>query len=281
HNRDLLNATAALSLLVPATGSPESPGRYQTVKTLYAKGLDEVLKPASVTKVMTAMVMLDHIDNLLDTIQMAEGDQTGGSANNLQVGDIITYDDALHNMMLPSSNVTTTVVARTIGQLLVDQAGDGVPVEMFVEAMNSKARQLGMQSTYFTNPSGLNSDDMVTTVRDLGRLGIAALSYPEIIATWGKAAHTINVQGDNARSVEISHSMSIVTDDDVMGGKTGTLTGSNTTRNLLILSRMPGGNFAVSVVMLTSSENRYTDMRHLLEFVKTGYRWPASYLLSM
>lgn len=280
-SNDLLAATSAISLLVPTSGVPESDGRYDTVTTLYAKGLDETLKPASVTKVMTSMVMLDYVDDLQDTIQMQEGDQTGGSGNNLSVGDVITYYDALHNMLLPSSNVTTTVVARTVGQMIIDQEGGGEdPIERFVQAMNDKARRLGMYKTHFANASGLNNDAMVTTAKDLAYMGISALAYPDIVANWGKPSHTLEILGDNPRSVQVDHSINIINDDDVMGGKTGTLTGSNTTRNLLLLSKMPGGNFAISVVMLTSTDHRYDDMRALLDYVKASYRWPSSYLLT-
>lgn len=280
-SNDLLTATSAISLLVPTSGVPESEGRYDTVKTLYAKGLDEILKPASVTKVMTSMVMLDYVDDLQDTIQMQEGDQTGGSGNNLSVGDVITYYDALHNMLLPSSNVTTTVVARTVGQIILDQeGGDGDPVERFIQAMNDKARRLGMYKTNFANASGLNNAAMVTTAKDLAYMGVSALAYPDIVANWGKASYTLDIQGDNPRSVTISHSIVTIDDDDVMGGKTGTLSGSNTTRNLLLLSRMPGGNFAISVVMLTSTDDRYVEMQSMLDYVKASYRWPSSYLLT-
>ncbi|MGO2242241.1 MAG: phage tail-collar fiber domain-containing protein [Halomonas sp.] len=280
-SNDLLTATSAISLLVPTSGVPESAGRYDTVTTLYAKGLDETLKPASVTKVMTSMVMLDYVDDLQGTIQMQDGDQTGGSGNNLSVGDVITYYDALHNMLLPSSNVTTTVVARTVGQIILDQEeSGGDPVERFIQAMNDKAQQLGMYKTHFTNASGLNNDAMVTTAKDLAHMGISALAYPDIVSKWGKPSYTFDVQGDNPRSVSISHSIDMIDDDDVMGGKTGTLGGSNRTRNLLLLSRMPGGNFVISVVMLTSADDRYLNMRNLLDYVRINYRWPSSYLLT-
>lgn len=280
HKRDLLKASGAISLLVPTVGMPEPEGGYDTVNTLYEKRADEILKPASVTKVLTSMVMLDYIDDLQSTIQMQEGDQTGGSANNLVVGDIITYYDALHNMLLPSSNVTTTVVARTIGQLILDQEGGvGDPYDRFIQAMNEKAQQLGMHSSHFTNASGLNNEEMVSTARDIGYMGIAALSYPDIVATWGKPSHTVEILGDSPRSVNINHSIDIINDTDVMGGKTGTLP-NGMARNLLLLSKMPSGNFVITVVMLTSEDDRYVDMRALLDYVKASYRWPSSYLLT-
>lgn len=280
YKRDLLKATGAVSLLVPTTGMPEPEGVYETVKILFEKKADETLKPASVTKVMTSMVMLDHINDLKGTIQMEDGDQTGGSGNNVNVGDILTFNDALHNMLLPSSNVTTTIIARTVGQMILDQEdAEGDPINRFIQAMNEKALQLGMQSTHFTNASGLNSEEMVSTARDLGYMGIAALAYPDIVATWGKASHTFEILGDNPRSVSINHSIDIINDEDVVGGKTGTLP-NGMARNLLLLSKMPSGNFVVSVVMLTSTDDRYVDMRNLLNYIKANYRWPCSYLLT-
>ena len=196
YNRDLLNAAAAVSYLVPSSGIPEPQGQYQSIKTLYAKNLDDVQRPASMTKVLTAMVMLDNVDDLQDTVEVQDTDATKGSGNNLRAGDILSYEDLLYNMMLPSSNVSTTVVARTIGTKLL-AGSEGEPMARFIEEMNTKARTLGMHDSHFLTASGLNRRGMVTTVRDMARMGISALAYPALVKVWRAPRHIMNIQGPN------------------------------------------------------------------------------------
>src|SRR5690606_27396064 len=93
-------------------------------EVLYEKGAASQLPPASLTKVLTAVTALRLAasrDIGLDyDLTLAASDLVGGSGNNLLEGDTITFADAIANMMLPSSNSTATMVARTFGQILVD-----------------------------------------------------------------------------------------------------------------------------------------------------------------
>lgn len=286
-NSELLNATGAVSYLISAPSSPSKISDYSNMQPLFLHGHQQILYPASMTKVLTCMVMLDNIGDLQSTIEMQAGDETGGSGNNISPGDIITYEDAIYNMMLPSSNVTTTVVARVIGTLLLD-GSSGDPVARFVEEMNAKAKKLGMLSSNFTNPSGLAETEMVTTGEDMGRLCASVVSYPELLSRWGALTRTITITGPDPRTVEVTHSAHdffVEQDGNVIGGKTGSVSSSplgNTTRNLMIVSKMPGGNYVATVIMVTNSSgaNRYTGMTDMLNYVRTNMRWPLASMAS-
>ena len=242
---------------------------------LYEKLADVVLWPASMTKVLTAMVMLDYVDDLHDTLEVKDGDQTSGSGNNLQVGDILTYEDSLYNLMLPSSNVTATVVAREVGEKFLS---GGAPE--FIAEMNKKAAEIGMNDSAFANPHGLHNDDQVTTARDMARMGVAATQYADLMTAWGTASYQINIQGPNARTINISTSVNMVADEDpdILGGKTGTLTGSpQPVRNLIVLNTYPGGNYAISVIIQSPNDaQRYADMRWMIDRVRDEFFWPLS-----
>ncbi len=240
---------------------------------LYSKDPDAVRHPASLTKVMTAMVMLDNLSDMAATFTVEAGDATGGSGNNLQTGDVISASDALYNMMLPSSNVTTSVVARSIGETL---AGGAAAYDKFVAAMNAKAAALGMASTNFTNASGLDNSGMVTTPRDMAKMFMAALDYPEILARWGAATHDITITGPNARTESVSHSLDLIEngDADAIGGKTGTTAQAGS--SLGLLAAMPNGNrVMVLIIGSTSDANRYADARAVMSAVRDAYQWPA------
>lgn len=274
----VLNAVGAYALVIDE-GGPRNVNDFPD--PVFSVNKEAPLYPASMTKVITSMVLLDNIPDTSAEIEMIEGDQTGGSGNNINPGDILTISDALYNMMLPSSNVTTTVVARTVGTLLLDGA-PGDPVDRFIEEMNRKARTLGMRNSNFENASGLANSAMVSTAEDMCKLCASVLSYPDIYNRWGKPTHELNILGPNARTVTINHSIPIIDDPEVLGGKTGTVGanpgGSEWSRNLMYWIKLPNGNIAAAVVMLVggSSSERYIDAEELIEWLKTYYRWPIS-----
>lgn len=264
----LKNTEGAIAFLIPTPSDEIKEEDFQKLKPFFARNLKQILYPGSLIKILTAMVMLDNIDDLQKTIKMLKDDETRGSGNNLQPGDILTFDDALYNLMLPSSNVTSTVIARTIGSKLRNGRSTK-PVARFVEEMNIKARKLGLRNSNFTNPSGLYHPGMITTPEDMGRLCAAVIIYPDILSRWGTSSHTLNIMGPNARKLTVNHLMELVNDEDILGGKTGTLIGTGvTTRNLMVISHTPGVGNIAAVVMLNTNGDRYLEMRNLLTLVK-------------
>mgnify|MGYP002624490994 CR=1 FL=1 len=89
------------------------------VAWLYQRALDKPLLPASVTKTMTAICMLDFVDNLDDTFTIKASDLMSGSGPRFKEGDVLSYREALYAMFLPSSNTAAVAVARAVGQKMV------------------------------------------------------------------------------------------------------------------------------------------------------------------
>ncbi|HPZ43222.1 MAG TPA: serine hydrolase [Bacillota bacterium] len=105
----------SVSVCLMPLGNPFSYGQYD-IPLIYSKNADKPGHPASVTKVMTAITALDYMTNLDEKIVVQESDITFGMGNYFNIGDIITFRDALYSMMLPSSNTCATAVARTAGE---------------------------------------------------------------------------------------------------------------------------------------------------------------------
>ena len=167
-------------------------------------------------------------------------------------------------MMLPSSNVTANVVARTFSQLLIDSEESGAsPVPRFVQEMNATAASLGMTNSTFVNPHGLSASAQVTTSADMAKLLVDATERPAITSVWGRANYNMTITGPNARTQQITSSVKMIDDDDVRGGKTGTV--RSRTYNLAIYSQTTSGAKLASVILHSASDNaRYADMRLLL-----------------
>ncbi|MGP9510831.1 D-alanyl-D-alanine carboxypeptidase family protein, partial [Halomonas sp. AOP43-D1-39] len=278
------NALGGVSYLISGSSAPQKLNQYNDLRPLFLASFQQILYPASMTKVLTTMVMLDNIADMGAEIEMIEGDQTSGSGNNIAPGDILTISDAIYNMMLPSSNVTTSVVARVVGGMLLNGEG-GDARARFVEAMNAKARQLGMLSSSFTNPSGLSDAAMVTTPEDMARLCANVPNYPEMFNRWGVTEHELNILGPNARTQIIGHSAGQILNarDDFQGGKTGTVFSSplgSYSANFMWIGRAPNGNYTANVVMLVTDEDRYADASGLQSFVFDSLRWPLSFAVS-
>jgi D-alanyl-D-alanine endopeptidase (penicillin-binding protein 7) len=150
----------ASALVVDATG-----------EVVYAKNPDEILPIASITKLMTALVVLDAGLPLDETITVTEDDKDHlrNSHSRLLVGSQLTRREALHVALMSSENRAAAALGRT------HPAGKAA----FIQLMNAKARQLGMHSTRFADTTGLDGGN-VSTARDLVKLARAASAHPLI-----------------------------------------------------------------------------------------------------
>ncbi|MGL6599743.1 D-alanyl-D-alanine endopeptidase [Aeromonas veronii] len=143
----------------------------KTGKTLYQKNATKVRPIASLTKLMTALVVLDAKQNLNQTITVDKNDldRVKHTHSRIRMGTKVTRRDALHLALMSSENRMASALARHY------PGGRSA----FVRAMNNKARQLGMRNTHFYDSTGLSTHN-VSTAQDLGKLAAAAYRQPLI-----------------------------------------------------------------------------------------------------
>lgn len=159
------------------------------------KNADEKAYPASITKVLTALVALEQ-GNMEDLVTISDYAVKLSSANakiGVKEGEVYRLLDLMYGMLLPSGCDAAKAVAEQVGG---SESG-------FAELMNAKAQELGMTHSHFTNASGLHDDDMYTTARDLAILGAAAaqndtlcemLTTQEYVITEKTKGRTISVR---------------------------------------------------------------------------------------
>lgn len=142
-----------------------------TGETLFDRNSRSVVPIASVTKLMTAMVVLDSNAPLDERIEVTDDDrdQDKFTGSRLAIGSALSRDDMLHIALMASENRAAAALSRYY------PGGR----EAFVDAMNRKARSLGMVDTYFENPTGLSKHN-VSSARDLAKMVEAAYQYPLI-----------------------------------------------------------------------------------------------------
>lgn len=135
-------------------------------EVLYEKDAARQMRIASTTKIMTALVVLDHA-RLTDTITVTAAHMVEGSSMYLKPGETVTVEELLYGLLLCSGNDAALALADCCGGL-----------DAFVAAMNGKAAELGMKDTSFANPNGLDDARHYSTARDMALLAAYAAENP-------------------------------------------------------------------------------------------------------
>ncbi len=182
---------------------------------LYEKNADAIIYPASLTKIMTAIVAIEGSVNLQKQTIVEPQTITKFTAQNasmagFKAGDFVTMEDLLYGTLLASGADATGTLADAI-------AGSE---EAFVTLMNNKAQELGMDNTHFVNASGLHDDAHVSSVRDLSKLFRYAIENPTFYQILTSKSYITHVP--NELTISSSLLMKIArADGAIVGGKTG------------------------------------------------------------
>ena len=162
-------------------------------EVLYSKDAFEKLYPASITKVMTALIAIKY-GNLEDQVTVTEDaviTETGATLCGIQPGDTLTLEQLLYGLMLPSGNDAGAAIA-------IHMSGS---IDAFADKMNEEAKRLGATDTHFMNPHGLHDEDHYTTAYDLYLIFNEALKYPEFRTVTGSTAYTANYTNKAGESI--------------------------------------------------------------------------------
>lgn len=234
-------------------------------RIIYAKEENMQLAPASLTKVMTALVALKHaeLDMVLTASENVKITESGATLMGLEAGDKMTLDQALHALLMQSANDAAVMIAENI-------AGSE---EAFCEMMNEEARAIGATNSNFKNPHGLTQDGHYSCAYDMYLIFQAVMEYPEFTQIIHQDTYeTIYYDAEGNTKEYTCGTTNLFLRGDysapdgitVIGGKTGTTAAA---RNcLVLLSKDSAGNPYVSVI-LNCSERQflYQEMTELLD----------------
>lgn len=211
---------------------------------------DQVTAPASITKLMTAIIVEERSDPGATTTISANADATPigfEGQPDVRQGEQWLVEELLANILVQSGNDAAVALAEHV-------AGT---VDGFVALMNDKASALGMGDTTFVNPNGLDVDGHVSTARDLIRLGVAALDYPLLLRT-ARIKHITFDQG--GRFIEVDATNRLL---GVFPGLFGLKTGETVAAGQVLLSYVRGPHQRLIGVVLASPARR-VDTRELM-----------------
>ncbi|MGZ8257790.1 MAG: D-alanyl-D-alanine endopeptidase [Methylotenera sp.] len=229
-----------------------------TGETLYAKNTDRPTPIASVTKLMTAMVMLDAnlpMDDLLN-ITDEDVDYLKSTHSRLSVGTSLTRGELLHLALMASENRAASALGR-------NYPGG---ISAFVRAMNYKAEMLAMKSTHFVDPTGLDSNN-VSTAEDLVKMVNAAYLYPEIrqVTTTASQAITPNGRGN---SINFVNTNSLVRGSNWVIGlsKTGFINEAG--RCLVMQAEISGQPMVIVLLDSEGKQSRIGDANRIRKWIE-------------
>lgn len=236
-------------------------------RVTYAKDPDTARVPASVIKLMVLHLARTAItdDMLHDTVTFTEADASRGTSAKLKPGDVITWNDLFHGLMLPSGNDAAKCIARNVGSL---HEGEGSPLRRFIAAMNARAvEEFGWQGASFSSASGLERRSRLTA-RQACELALALDPYATAVS--GATSHDITITGPNARSYTLEHTVSAagpVHFPEMVAAKTGTLKGNPQLANCVMLwDDGRGRHHATAVLNSWPRDERLHDTRAIMDY---------------
>lgn len=228
----------------------------------YERDADDPIKIASVTKVMTALVALEHCE-LTDIVTVDHAAATvGESSLGLLEGDVLTMEDALTGLMVMSGNDAATAIAVAAGTKIDPATTD--PYSTFIEAMNQKAKELGCTDTVFENPHGLDFDswagDLHSTTRDITKVYAAAMKNESFraIDNSDRTAISVTSADGSQRTLTLTARNQIHGREGNIGGKTGTTMEAG---NCFVgaFSSENGGEVYVAIFGTADNDTRFAD----------------------
>ena len=246
-----------------------------TGQVLFDKEMDEIRYPASTTKIMTALLILENVKDLSQTVTFTDvitpDLAPGNSTINAQIGEQLTVEECLYGIMLASANEVCT-------QMAVYVAGS---VENFVSMMNKRAAELGCENTHFVNANGLPDPNHYTTAHDLARILAAAIQNEDFCRISGSASYTIPPTNMTPYSRNLENSNALIKEGEyhyegVIAGKTGH---TEAAKNTLVTAASRDGMTLVCVVLRSDGENRFIDTVSLFDYGFNNFHLSPLYWL--
>ena len=231
-----------------------------TGEILFEKNGNTRFYPASITKLMTALLTVENC-SLSDTVTFSKTATTnlesGAVTLNLTEGDQLTVEQCLYGLLLKSANEIANGLAEHISG----------SVSSFADKMNARAKELGCTDTHFVNPNGLNNTEHYTTPRDMAIIARAAFQNHTV----AKVASTLSYEFPatkkaSARTITMGHKMLYPNDsryyDGIVAGKTGYTSKAG---NTLATCAERDGLRLIAIIM-KSSQTHYEDTKALLDY---------------
>ncbi|MEW6412852.1 MAG: D-alanyl-D-alanine carboxypeptidase family protein [Candidatus Zixiibacteriota bacterium] len=228
---------------------------YENGQVLYARNPDEIRPIASLSKLVTAMVIIDKGLDFDTVVTITREDAKRSSRSRLRVGYQLTVRDLMHAMLLNSDNRAARALA---------EATSG-SIESFAAEMNRKVKKLGLENTVFYEPSGLD-DGNVSTAHEIAKILHYAYDYEIIRKITSKKTYMVRVLNrKNTRLQMANTNLLIHSSYTVLSGKTGYIKASDYCLTALVRNKK-GERLTVVVLGVPGDRLRFKEARRLIDW---------------
>ena len=237
-------------------------------KFLYSKNSEEKLYPASLTKILTAIVVVENT-NLKDEVTVTKtainSVEDGYVISNLQEGEILTVEQLLNLMLVSSCNDVANVLAEYVGGSL----------EEFSNMMNQKANEIGCTNSHFINSNGIHNENHYTTAHDLALIEKYAMQFDSIKEIVGKTQYNLgptNKYSGDDRNYYTTNEMLLSSKSNYYKYAAGIKTGFTTPAGNCLMTYAVRYDIPGDAVVLksTTSDSRYDDTKNILNYAFTN-----------
>jgi len=231
-------------------------------KILYQKNINNKMPIASLTKIMTAIIVNENL-NFNDIVKISKNAVfTEGAMGNLRVDEEISVENLLKAMLISSSNDA----AVAFQDYFLEHFGKNL-----IEMMNNKAKEIGLENTHFSSPNGLDDKDNYSTAADLAKLIKYALRYKKIWDITRIVSIDIHSADGKIYHHLINTNALLNRLDNIYGGKTGYTEAAKESMVLIqtINQNFKDNNFIIYILL--GSEDRFGDMFKLVHWIKDAY----------
>ena len=242
---------------------------------LYDRNMDEVNYPASITKIMTALLAIENC-SLDETVTFSEkavyGNEGDTSHISRDIGEEMTMEQCLYGMMLESANECAWAIGEQVA------AHVGGTMEQFTKMMNERAAELGCTNTHFNNPNGLPDEDHWTSAHDMALIAAEAYRNETFRVIAGTKSYTIPPTNRHQAETPLHNHHKMIYPfhgdyaylyDYATGGKTGY---TNAAGNTLVTFAQKGDMALVCVVMREQTPYHYTDTRTMFDYCFDNFK---------
>ncbi len=220
-------------------------------EVIYSSNESTRLPMASTTKIMTGLLLCEYGNFEKEITVTAEMLKVEGSSMGLLAGDRVTLNDLLYGLMLASGNDAANVIAYVLGG----------GINGFVDMMNQKASELGLEDTHFATPSGLDADDHYTTALELAKIAQYAMQNEAFAKAVACEKAVLNYGNPPYRRSLSNHNKMLNLFDGAVGVKTGFTKKSG---RCLVSAAKRDGKYVIAVTL--NDPNDWQDHKSLLEY---------------
>lgn len=228
---------------------------------LYEKNIHNAYYPASITKILTALIVIEHcgLDEMVtfshDAVYNVEA---GSTSAGMDEGDVLSVRDCLYALLLKSANEVANALAEHVSG----------SIDEFTVLMNEKAASLGCQDSHFANPSGLNNPEHYTSAYDMALIGQAALQNETFMQIDSTLYYDLPVTKRNPEGARIypGHRMLKKNTSDYYEGCLGGKTGYTSLAGNTLVTFAERDGLKLITVILNGHQSHYRDTKALLDF---------------